>query len=264
MQSQLPVLPTMTEAEIRRGIEALSPWFYSFDLGRGLRTQTAVPPTVEGIHTTRERMVERVVTEHFGARLTEIDALDIGCHEGYYTLALARLGVRRVVGLEPREESLERARFIAAATAQPNLEFVTGRVEHLERDHPVYPLTLFLGVLYHVMDPMLCLRNVAAVTGELCVIETQVVDEVEGVTEWGAREWTRPYHGILALIDESGEFAAGNRETGVVPLVTCPSPRALESMLRHAGFRRIEFIAPPDGAYEQHARGKRVVVAAWK
>jgi len=114
------------------------------------------------------------------------------------------------------------------------------------------------------MDPMLCLRNVAAATGELCIIETQVVDEVEGVTEWGAREWTRPYSGILALIDETGEFKDGNRETGIAPLVSCPSPRALETMLHHAGFRKVEFVRPAEGAYEQHARGKRVVVAAWK
>jgi hypothetical protein len=111
---------------------------------------------------------------------------------------------------------------------------------------------------------MLCLRQVAAVTGELCLIETQVVDEVEGFTEWGAKEWTRPYKGILALVDESGEFNAGGRETGVTPMATCPSPKALLFMLRQAGFARAEILPPPPGAYEQHARGKRVVCAAYK
>jgi hypothetical protein len=119
-------------------------------------------------------------------------------------------------------------------------------------------------VLYHVEDPMLCLRQVAEVTREMCVIETQVVDEVEGFAEWGSREWTRPYHGILALIDESGEFKNGNRETGVTPMATCPSPKALLFMCRQAGFTRAEILTPPPGAYEQHARGKRVVCAAYK
>ena len=91
-----------------------------------------------------------------------------------------------------------------------------------------------------------------------------IVDEVEGQTEWGARAWTRPYHGILALIDESGEFYNQNAETGASPIATCPSPRALEFMLRQAGFRRTEIIEPPSGAYEQHSRGKRVVCAAYK
>ena len=127
-----------------------------------------------------------------------------------------------------------------------------------------YDLTLFLGLLYHVEDPMLCLRQVSAVTRELCVIETQVVDEVEGFTEWGSQDWTRPYVGIIALVDEGGEFEAGIRETGVTPMATCPSPKALLFMLRQAGFKRAEILTPAPGAYEQHARGKRVVCAAWK
>ena len=264
MQSPpIPPVP-LTAADIQRGIEDLSPWFYPFELGDGLRTISSVPDEVADIFPTRLEMMERAVRGHFGTRLPEIDCLDIGCHEGFYSLGLARMGVRRVTGLEPREDNLRRARFVARATGIANVEYVQGRVEELAARGEVYPLTLFLGVLYHVMDPMLCLRNVSAATGELCVIETQVVDEVEGFTEWGSRQWTREYHGILALIDESGEFHAGNRETGVVPLVTCPSPKALEAMLRHAGFARVEFIEPPAGAYEQHARRKRVVVTAYK
>ena len=111
---------------------------------------------------------------------------------------------------------------------------------------------------------MLCLRKICRVTSELCVIETQVIDEVDGVAEWGAREWTRPYHGVLALIDESGEFYHENPETGASPLATCPSPNALRFMLEQAGFRRVEFVEAPPGAYEQHRRGKRVVCAAYK
>lgn len=264
MQSYTRLASRLSEEEVRRGVEQLAPWFYPFDLGDGLRTVSAVPPEVEGIFATRQEMMERAVRAHFGEHLGAVDCLDIGCHEGFYSLALARMGAKSVTGLEPREESLRRAEFILAATGVSNLEFRIGQVETLAAEQKVYPLTLFLGVLYHVMDPMLCLRNVGAATGELCVIETQVVDEVEGITEWGARAWTRPYQGILALIDESGEYKDGNRETGITPLVSCPSPRALEAMLHHAGFRKVEFIRPADGAYEQHARGKRVVVAACK
>ena len=35
-------------------------------------------------------------------------------------------------------------------------------------------------------------------------------------------------------------------------------------MLKHAGFSRVELIDPPADGYEQHARRKRVVCAAWK
>ncbi len=255
----------MTAAEIRRGIEELGPWFYRFEFDGGLETTPAIPPAVVGIFDTRLQMLNEAIDAHFGGRLRDVECLDIGCHEGFYSLAMARRGVRGVVGIDARQENLDRARFVARAMGVDRIVYRQGRVETLAEDQcRTFDLTLFLGVLYHVEDPMRCLRQVAAVTGELCILETQVVDEVEGFAEWGSREWRRPWQGILALIDETGEFEAGNRETGVSPMATCPSPKALLFMLKQAGFRRAEILTPPPGAYEQHARGKRVVCAAWK
>jgi tRNA (mo5U34)-methyltransferase len=246
-------------------IENLGPWFYNFDLGPHGRTASALPPEVQAIHTTRLEMVERAVGAHFGPRLREVRCLDVGCHEGYYSLAMARKGARRVLGLDVREDNIAKARFVAGSLGVGNVEYGIKNCEDIrEAGLGTFELCLFLGILYHLENPMLCLRNIAAVTSEMCVVETQVADEVEGYTEWGAKEWTRPYHGILAVIDESGEYYAGNQETGASPLATCPSPRALETMLKHAGFRRVDFIEPPPDAYEQHARRKRVVCAAYK
>jgi len=254
----------MTAQEIQRGIGELGPWFYPFDFGDGLRTTALVPAAVTEIFDTRLRMVEAALKFHFHGRERGLECLDIGCHEGFYSLAMARRGMR-VTGVDAREENLERARFVARAMGIASVEYRRGRVESLYAEQGrTFPVTLFLGVLYHLEDPMLCLRQVAAVTGEICIVETQVVDEVEGVAEWGAREWQRPYQGILALIDETGEFDAGIRETGMTPMATCPSPKALRFMLHQAGFRRVEQIPPHEGAYEQHARGKRVVYAASK
>jgi ubiquinone/menaquinone biosynthesis C-methylase UbiE len=255
----------MNSTEIQEQIQKLGPWFYEFDLGPLGRTPSSLPPEVQPIHTTRLEMVTRAVEAHFGARLPQVRAIDVGCHEGYYSVAMARRGVSHVLGVDVREESLNKARFVSSALGLNNVSWLQANCEDLSLErHGRFELTLFLGILYHLENPMLALRNISRMTGELCVIETQVVDEVEGTTEWGARAWTRPYHGVLALIDESGEYYANNAETGASPLATCPSPKALECMLRLAGFRRVEMIAPPPGAYEQHARGKRVVCAAFK
>jgi ubiquinone/menaquinone biosynthesis C-methylase UbiE len=254
----------MTRDEIEQGVNRLSPWFYPFAFAHGVRTASYLPSDVQPIFETRREMLHRTVEAHFGDRLGGIDCLDVGCHEGFYGTGLAPR-VRRVVGLDYRAESVERARFVADALGLVNCEFRQGDVEEL---HPardgVYPLTLFLGVLYHLESPMRALRRLAMVTGELCVIETQVMDEVSGATEWGSSQWSQPYRGVLALIDETDAFDSANRETGSTPLATCPSPAALVTMLRHAGFSRVAFIAPPPDAYEQHARGKRVVCAAYR
>jgi ubiquinone/menaquinone biosynthesis C-methylase UbiE len=253
----------MTQTEAARQIEELAPWFYEFDLGEYGRTTSALPPEVLPIHKTRLAMVERVVDQYFGGRLSEIRCLDMGCHEGFYSAAMARKGVREVLGLDVRPESLNKARFVASALGLSNASFAERNCEDLSGVEP-RELCLFLGLLYHLENPMLCLRNMARVTREVCIVETQVVEEVEGHAEWGSQLWTRPYHGILALIDETGEFENRNTETGASPVATCPSPKALRFMLLQAGFRRVEFIEPPAGAYEQHSRKQRVVCAAYK
>lgn len=250
---------------IAERIASAGPWFYEFDLGAYGRTTSILPPEVLPIHQSRWEMVDRAVTDYFGDRLSQIRCLDVGCHEGFYSVAMANKGVREVHGLDVREPSVDKGRLVAEALGLPNVKFDLGNCEFMDpATYGTYELCLFLGVLYHLENPMLALRNLYRVTGELCLVETQVTDEVEGYTEWGARAWTKPYQGILAVIDESGEFYNDIREAGATPLVMCPSPVALTTMLRHAGFRRTEILPPPAGAYEQLARGKRVVCAAWK
>ncbi len=257
--------PSMTPQQIQEQIAVLGPWFYEFDLGEGLRTKSELPPEVRAIFETRLTMVSGVVQGHFGDRLADIQCIDVGCHEGFYSMAMAALGVPRVVGIDVRDNNLAKARFVAAAKGYAGIEFQAGNCEELSADKfGQFELSLFLGILYHLENPMRCLRNIAALTKELCVIETQVVDEIVGATEWGSRGWTRPYRGVLALIDESDEFLADNTETGASPVAACPSPAALIFMLQQAGFARAELIEPPPKAYEQHRRGKRVVCAAYK
>ena len=254
-----------TASGIRERIASLGPWFYEFDLGEYGRTASVLPPEILPIHQTRLDMVNRVVEGHFGGRLAQVRCIDVGCHEGFYSVAMARKGLREVRGVDVRASNLEKARLVAELLGLRNLAYQQQDCENLRmEDAGQYELCLFLGLLYHLENPMLCLRNISRMTGEICIVETQVVDEVEGAAEWGGRAWTRPYRGVLAMIDEAGEFYNDIGETGASPLATCPSPNALRFMLKQAGFRRSEIIPPPPGAYEQHCRGKRVVCVAYK
>jgi tRNA (mo5U34)-methyltransferase len=254
----------VTPQQASEQIARLSPWFYEFDLGDYGRTHSDLPPEVLPIHATRLAMVENVVDRHFGRLLNKIRCIDVGCHEGFYSVAMARKGMHEVRGVDVRGASLDKARFVAGLLGLSNLSFEERNCERLEGCGEPYELCLFLGVLYHLENPMLCLRNIASVTSGICIVETQVADEVEGEVEWGSRQWKRPYQGVLALIDESNEYFDNRPETGASPIATCPSPKALHTMLRHAGFRKTEIVEPPPGAYEQLARGKRVVCVAYK
>src|SRR3990167_2378421 len=119
----------MTLREIQEKIAELGPWFYPFDLGHGLRTESAIPPQVTGIFETRLEMVNQIVERRFGPRVSEITCLDVGRHEGFYTAAMARKGMRRVVGRDGREMNLRKARLLPHAFELANASFFEGNCE---------------------------------------------------------------------------------------------------------------------------------------
>jgi len=141
---------------IQERLAALGPWFYEFDLGAHGRTVSSLPPEVLPIHQTRLQMVNQVVDGYFGNRLQEIRCLDVGCHEGYYSVAMARKGMRQVRGVDVRQSSLAKAAFVRDALGLGNLAFEQHNCEDLrvEESGP-FELTLFLGILYHLENPML-------------------------------------------------------------------------------------------------------------
>src|ERR1700693_2166099 len=154
---EVALMPASTQ-EVQERRAALGPWFYEFDLGVHGRTMSSLPPEVLPIHQTRLQMVDQVVDGYFGSRLQEIRCLDVGCHEGYYSVAMARKGMREVRGVDVRESSLAKATFVRDALGLGNLAFERQNCEdlRLEESDP-FELTLFLGILYHLENPMLCL-----------------------------------------------------------------------------------------------------------
>src|SRR5579871_1431746 len=148
----------MTSADAQQRLKELGPWFYEFDLGEYGRTRSELPPEVLPIHQTRLEMVERVVDEHFRGRVDRIRCLDVGCHEGFYTIAMARKGMREVHGVDVRDASLQKARFVAEVLGLANTTFEERNVEDLAAGAEPYDLCLFLGILYHLENPILSLR----------------------------------------------------------------------------------------------------------
>jgi 2-polyprenyl-3-methyl-5-hydroxy-6-metoxy-1,4-benzoquinol methylase len=140
-------------------------------------------------------MVERVVDEQFRGRLDRVRCLDVGCHERYYSVAMAPKGMREVRGIDVRQSSLTKARFVAELLGLKNVTYEECNIEDLSSEIGPYDLCLCLGLLYHLENPVLSLRKISSITGEVCIIETQVVDEVEGSAEWGGARVDPPVPG---------------------------------------------------------------------
>jgi 2-polyprenyl-3-methyl-5-hydroxy-6-metoxy-1,4-benzoquinol methylase len=245
-------------------IAALGPWFYDFELPGGVRTNPDLPEHLRSIHRDRDAMLVTAVREAFPGGLAGVSALDVGCHEGYFTHRLLALGARRVTGVDVREANIRKAAVVADALGIHAARWLVGDAEDLDQAVGAerFELTVAYGLIYHCENPVRVLRRIAAATQQAIVIETQLADEFacEHI-EWGRQGYRLRVQGGFAVVDESVLHPV-NAETGATPLALCPSERALRSVLTHCGFGAVARIEPPDGANEQLARGRRGVFLA--
>jgi tRNA (mo5U34)-methyltransferase len=238
-------------------------WFYEFQLPSGRKTKSYLPAEIQFIHRTRERMIFQYLEQRAGTRWGELRCLDLGCHEGYFALQLALRGCREVLGIDARKEHVENATLIRDLYHLENLSFTRGNVLELAAaDLGEFDIVLMLGLLYHVPDIVGALKVARALTKDVCVMETQLAPELSGEMEWGSRGWAKQIKGCFAVVDESDEIAAGNREASFGAISLVPSREALAYLLPRLGFAETVVLIPPPDSYEQLARGVRVIIAA--
>jgi tRNA (mo5U34)-methyltransferase len=238
-------------------LDRFDDWFYEFKFSNGAETR-AVHPDLPATHEARAELVFPYLDEVFGDRWAEIDCLDMACHQGWFAIQAALRGARRVFGVDIREEHVARARLVAELTGVQATRFERRNLYDLApATDGVFDLTLFLGILYHLEDPVGALKVARALTRGLCVIETQVARPAPDLTfMWGPDPTPRHGHAIaVGRVDEHHVAEGGS-------VVLVPTLEALYALLRGVGFSRIELAEPPAGIQEQFARRDRVVVFA--
>lgn len=100
--------------------------------------------------------------------------LDLGCGDGTYTLEYAKLGVAKVVGVDPAVAAIE----VANAKAKKNsidttVKFEVGNIYALEdylADNK-FDCIVLRGVLHHLPDPERAIAGLAAFKGTIIVVE---------------------------------------------------------------------------------------------
>ena len=236
-------------------------WFYEFQLPDGTRTESYLHDGIKGIHDTRQQMLDAVLDQ--GVRdCAGLTAVDLACTQGGFALNLARRGFREVLGVDARPSHLDDATLMAKVLGETR--FVT-RLVDLEAARPAdigeHDVTLMLGLLYHIENPVRLLRLARAITRRVLIVESQVMPHMGGMVEWGAEEFRRPLEGIFGIIDESAEVQAG--EASVHGICLAPSAPALAFLLARVGFSRVVPVVPPPDGYEQLVRRRRVMFAAF-
>lgn len=160
------------------------------------------------------------------ADLTGKTILDIGCWDGYFSFECENRGAARVVASDVWEYAGRGAFDFARGTLGSAVEPLVASVYDLSPDlfdGDRFDVVLFLGVLYHLKDPLGALEKVASVTapGGTAIIDT-VVD-------------------VKHLTDKTPvmTYFPGAEENKDASNWWAPNPAAVAAMCGTAGFAKI-------------------------
>lgn len=238
-------------------------WFYEFTLPSGRKTELYIPAETARIHTTRLQMMDYILEPIFQFIWGNTTCIDIACHEGYFATHLAKKGCKHVLGIDAREEHIKNASLIRDVYAFNQLEYQSGDVRTMNQgDYESADIVLVFGLLYHLENPVQAIRLASQLTKKVCLIESQVTPNISGVVDWGSCHHHREIKGTFTIIDESEE--TDRPEASVSGISIVPSTEALIWLFKHFGFKKVEIVPPPLGAYEQLVSGNRVLIAAWR
>ncbi len=237
-------------------------WFYVFELPSGRKTTCYLPESVVAIHPTRLQMLFSVLDPLFESQWSSITALDLATHQGFFATALAKKGCADVLGIDARPEHIADAQLIRDVYRLDRLRFQERDLFQLRSDElGSFDIVLMLGLLYHLENPIGALRIAHSLTKQVCLIETQIIPHLEGVTDWGSYQFSKKIIGCWGLIDETEE--THGPESGITGFCLCPSLPTLLWVMRKLGFAHVEVVSPGENSYEQFAYGKRVMIAGY-
>jgi SAM-dependent methyltransferase len=158
--------------------------------------------------------------ESLGLPLKGKRALDLGCGVGHLGVRLQQMGCS-VVCVDGRAQNIESLR-----ERYPQLEGHVGDVELDLSRFGAFDIVFSYGLLYHLENPLQSIRNMAAVCGDLLLLETMVSDS------------TLP---VVRIEDESTDV-----NQAMAGLAGRPSPHYVVLGLNRAGFEHVYApVTPP-------------------
>ena len=241
-------------------------WMYPWQLGGGRTTpvhEDAGVGHLPAIHQTRKHMIEPYVRTALARPDGPSRAIDLGCNEGWFSHALLEWGADSVLGVDGRELNVRRGGLIRDHLGVPaaRLELRAADVFALDTEElGQFDVVLLLGLLYHVEDAMGLLRRARALTGSVCLIETQVLRPATAT--WVGLAGEHVAEEAVVAMHAEGDSATNPLASLEGNLSVIPSIAALERMCRAAGFGATELIDPAPGAHHWYRDRDRVVVAA--
>jgi tRNA (mo5U34)-methyltransferase len=208
----------MDRQQLHDAVEAIR-WYHVIDLPHGIRTPGSFDPNTE--------LPRYGLPESFRGKTV----LDVGAWDGWFSFEAERRGAGRVLATDSYSWSGKGGGSkdgfnLARKALGSSVEDLTIDVPELSPETVgKFDVVLFLGVLYHLRDPMAAIERVASVTRDQLIVET-LVD-------------------LIHLRRPAMAYYPGREENNDPSTWVGPNPAAVVAMLRAAGFGRVAAIAQP-------------------
>lgn len=161
--------PITDESQIRSMIDGYRKWYHRIELAPGIVTP--------GINVSSENLR---ILDHLGlpADCSGMRVLDIGTADGFMAFEVEKRGAAEVVGIDYRKPT-STGFAIASTILGSRVRHVVENVYELDPEkYGLFDMVLFLGVLYHLRNPLLAFDRVRSLMkpGALLFVETQLLD----------------------------------------------------------------------------------------
>jgi tRNA (mo5U34)-methyltransferase len=195
-------------------------WWHTIDLGNGLVTPGKLP--IDRIQRKMDAVFRPI-------DLAGKSVLDIGAWNGAYSIGAMRRGASKVTAVD--YVTWRDAKFRGRETFDFAVRASKLEIDAVERDIAVpnaladlgpFDVVLFLGVFYHLLNPISVLEQIGHLAKECVVVDTHITPEPK----------TPPMMVFFAEKERGGKGEAAH--TG-----WAPNPACVEGLLRNVGFSRV-------------------------
>ena len=210
---------THSEEELRKRVSDLLdvPWFHTLRLFPDL--------VIKGAKTSEILEAERAAI--LGVLdLTNRSVVDVGTWNGYFAFEAKRAGASRVIATDSfvwRHPILRGRETFEIARACLGVEVESKEIDPTELPGDIEPVdvVLFLGVFYHLFDPIMVLQKTASIATDLLIIET--------------------HQDLLSINRPAMVFYPGTTLKNDPTNWWGPNPECLVELLHEVGFKQVYY-----------------------
>ncbi len=232
-------------------INVLGPWVHGyFDLGNGIVIEDQDKLQKKRLFAIRDYLID-IITRYYKTNdLQDKTLCDIGCNAGYFLYEIyKRIKLKKVTGVEPRTKNLAKAKFIANFFKLPKNRYILKKMDVLSLGGKIekFDIVIMPGVLHHLDDHILALRNLYKMTKDLCIIETVVLsnkfngkhiaEQLELKDDLYKINENKNKFGIIGYKLETDRLDGATIHNGIVGI---PTTDALVLTLRSIGFNKVK------------------------